>query len=314
MIVDKSRPAARNLYDQPYLLLALATLFWAGNFVLGRAVSGLVPPVGLAFWRWFGGALVVAAFALPHLRRDWPALRRQLGITLLLSFLGIAVFNTLIYTGLRFTTALNALLMQSAQPVVIILFSFLLFRDTITPRQAIAVVISLAGVVTIIARGDLALLGSLALNTGDLLVLVAVFSYAAYTALLRRRPSVHPLSFLFVTFAVGALMLLPLYIWEGRSGQPMRLDLVTVGAVAYVVIFPAILAYLCYNRGVELIGANRAGHFFHLQPVFGTILAIVFLGERFQLFHAAGIGLIIAGILLATLRRTSTTKDTKRPE
>jgi drug/metabolite transporter (DMT)-like permease len=303
MIADEARPAARRLYDRPYLLLALATLFWAGNFVLGRAVSGQVPPVGLAFWRWFGGALVVAAFALPRLRADWPALRAHAGILLLLSFLGIAVFNTLIYTGLRFTTAISALLMQSAQPVVIILFSFLLFRDTITPRQAIAVAISLCGVLVIIARGDPALVGSLALNIGDLIVLVAVFSYAAYTALLRRRPRVHPLSFLFVTFMVGAAMLLPLYLWESLSGAPMRPNLITLGAVGYVVIFPAILAYLCYNRGVELLGANRAGHFFHLQPVFGTLLAIIFLGERFQLFHAAGIALIIAGILLATLRR-----------
>jgi len=305
MIADDARPAPRGLYDRPYLLLALATLFWAGNFVLGRAVSGQVPPVGLAFWRWFGGALVVAAFAVPHLRRDWPELRRQLGITLLLAFLGIAVFNTLIYTGLRFTTAISALLMQSAQPVVIIIFSFLLFRDTVTPRQAAAVAISLCGVLAIIARGDLGLLRSFALNIGDLIVLVAVFSYAAYTALLRRRPRIHPLSFLLVTFSAGAAMLLPLYIWEGLSGAPMRLNLVTTGAVGYVVVFPAILAYLCYNRGVELIGANRAGHFFHLQPVFGTLLAILFLGESFQPFHAAGIALIIAGILLATIGRSS---------
>lgn len=305
MIVDDAKPAARRLYDRPYLLMALATLFWAGNFVLGRAVSGEVPPVGLAFWRWFGGALVVAAFALPRLRADWPTIRASAGILLLLSFLGIAVFNTLIYTGLRFTTAISALLMQSAQPVVIIIFSFLLFRDTVTPRQIAAVAISLVGVLVIIAQGNMAALGALSLNIGDLIVLVAVFSYAAYTALLRRRPRIHPLSFLFVTFLVGAAMLLPLYVWESLSGAPMRLNLVTLGAVGYVVIFPAILAYLCYNRGVELLGANRAGHFFHLQPVFGTLLAILFLGERFQLFHAAGIGLIIAGILLATLRRGS---------
>ena len=303
MIVDDAQPAARRLYDRPYILLALATLFWAGNFVLGRAVSGEVPPVGLAFWRWFGGALVVAAFALPRLRADWPTIRASAGILLLLSFLGIAVFNTLIYSGLRFTTAISALLMQSAQPVVIIIFSFLIFRDTVTPRQLAAVAISLVGVVVIVAQGSLATLSELSLNIGDLIVLAAAFSYAAYTALLRRRPRIHPLSFLFVTFIVGAAMLLPLYLWESLSGAPMRPSLVTLGAVGYVVIFPAILAYLCYNRGVELLGANRAGHFFHLQPVFGTLLAIVFLGERFQLFHAVGIGLIIAGILLATLRR-----------
>ncbi|NNJ11386.1 DMT family transporter [Chloroflexales bacterium ZM16-3] len=304
MIGEHAQPAARHIYDRPYVLLTIAVLCWAGNFVLGRAVSGAVPPVGLAFWRWLGGALVIAGFALPHLRRDWPVVRAQIGIVLLLSLLGIAIFNTLIYTGLHFTTAINALLMQSAQPVVIIIFSFLLFRDTVKPRQMVAVAISLCGVVTIIARGDMAVLRALSLNVGDMIVLAAVFSYAAYTTLLRRRPRIHPLSFLFVTFSIGAAMLLPLYLWEGLSGQPMQLNMVTLGAVGYVVLFPAILAYLCYNRGVELLGANRAGHFFHLQPVFGTALAMAFLGEQFQLFHAVGIALILGGIALATIARS----------
>jgi len=292
-----------RLYDRPYLLLALATLFWAGNFVLGRAVSGEVPPVGLAFWRWFGGALIIAPFALPHLRRDWAAVRARWPIVLVLGILGIAVFNTLIYVGLGRTTAINALLLQSIQPLVIIIFSFLIFRDTVGPRQLLAVAISLIGVVVIIARGELGVLATLAFNSGDVLVFIALICYAAYTALLRLRPRVHPLSFLLVIFTVGFALLFPLYVWEGLAGRPMRLTPVTLGAVAYVALFPAIVAYLCFNRGVELLGANRAGHFFHLQPAFGVILAMLFLGERFQPYHAAGITLIAAGILLATLRR-----------
>ena len=293
----------RRLYDQPYILLALATLFWAGNFVLGRAVSAEVPPVGLAVWRWFGGALIVAPFALPYARRDWPALRAAWPTVLLLGFLGIAVFNTLIYAGLGRTTAINALLLQSIQPVVIIIFSFLIFRDTVSLRQIVAVAVSLLGVVAIIARGDVGVLASLAFNGGDLLVFVALICYAAYTALLRLRPRVHPLSFLLATFSVGFLLLLPLYVWEGLAGRPMQPTLVTLGSVLYVAIFPAILAYLCFNRGVELLGANRAGHLFHLQPAFGVVLAMLFLGERFRLYHAVGIALIGVGILLATLRR-----------
>ena len=292
-----------RLYDRPYLLLALATLFWAGNFVLGRAVSGEVPPVGLAFWRWFGGALIIAPFALPHLRRDWAAVRARWPIVLVLGILGIAVFNTLIYVGLGRTTAINALLLQSIQPLVIIIFSFLIFRDTVGPRQLLAVAISLIGVVVIIARGELGVLATLAFNSGDVLVFIALICYAAYTALLRLRPRVHPLSFLLVIFTVGFALLFPLYVWEGLAGRPMRLTPVTLGAVAYVALFPAIVAYLCFNRGVELLGANRAGHFFHLQPAFGVVLAMLFLGERFQPYHAAGITLIAAGILLATLRR-----------
>ena len=291
-----------RLYDRPYPLLALATLFWAGNFVLGRAVSGEVPPVGLAFWRWFGGALIIAPFALPHLRRDWTAVRARWPIVLVLGILGIAVFNTLIYAGLGRTTAIKALLLQSIQPLVIIIFSFLIFRDTVGPRQLLAVTISLIGVVVIIARGDLGVLATLAFNSGDVLVFIALICYAAYTALLRLRPRVHPLSFLLVIFTVGFALLFPLYVWEGLAGRPMRLTPVTVGAVGYVALFPAIVAYICFNRGVELLGANRAGHFFHLQPAFGVVLAMLFLGERFQPYHAAGISLIAAGILIATIR------------
>jgi drug/metabolite transporter (DMT)-like permease len=300
-MITQLSAAARRLYDQPYLLMTIATLSWAGNFVLGRAVSGEVPPVGLAFWRWFGGALLILPFALPLLRRDWAEVQARWRIVLILGFLGIAVFNTLIYAGLAYTEAINALLLQSVQPVMIILFSFLLFRDTIAPRQALAVAVSLVGVVSIVARGDLATLATLSFNVGDLLVLIAIVSYAAYTTLLRRRPRIHPLSFLLALFLVGTAMLLPLYVAEGLAGRPMRPTPVTFGAVAYVVIFPAIVAYLCFNRGVELLGANRAGHFFHMQPVFGVILAMLFLGERFQIFHAAGIALIIVGILMATL-------------
>lgn len=216
---DHVRPTWRSLYERPYLLLVLTALFWSGNFVLGRAVSEAVPPVALAFWRWCGGALLIAPFALQHTRRDWPTIRQHWKMVLLLSFLGVAVFNTLVYTGLGFTTAINALLMQSIQPVIIIGFTFLLFGETVRPIQIIAVALSLLGVLTIILRGDPTTISTIGLNIGDLIIFIAVISYAAYTALLRRRPSIHPLSFLLVTFAAGALMLLPLMIAEGWAGD-----------------------------------------------------------------------------------------------
>jgi drug/metabolite transporter (DMT)-like permease len=302
MIDEPIRPARLALYDRPYILLALAALFWSGNFVLGRAVSEAVPPVALAFYRWFGGALLIMPFALAHTRRDWPVIRRHWKIVLLLSFFGVAVFNTLVYTGLGRTTAINGLLMQSTQPVIIIAFTFLLFRETVRPIQIVAVALSLLGVLTIILRGDPQTISTIGLNVGDVIIFLAVISYAAYTALLRRRPPIHPFSFLLVTFGAGAVMLLPLYIAESLGGRPLEITSVALGSIAYVCIFPSILAYLCYNRGVELVGANRAGHFFHLMPVFGSLLAILFLGERFQAYHAFGIALIVAGIVLAARR------------
>jgi drug/metabolite transporter (DMT)-like permease len=290
----------KSLFDLPYLLLVLPPLFWSGNFVLGRAVRADVPPIGLAFWRWGIGSLLVVGFAWPYLRQDWAIIRRNWGMLLLLSFLGVTLFNTLVYLGLQSTMAINALLMQSTMPVIIVLMSYLFFREIVTPLQTLGILLSLGGVVMIIAQGDIQVLTSLALNSGDLLVFIAVVGYAAYSALLRRRPPLHPLSFLAITFILGTLILLPLYLWEHLGGRAMSFDRLTLLTVAYVAIFPSILAYLCFNRGVDLVGANRAGLFVHLMPVFGSILAIIFLGETFQWFHGLGIGFILAGILLAT--------------
>jgi drug/metabolite transporter (DMT)-like permease len=290
----------QNLFDQPYLLLILAALFWSGNFVLGRAVRADVPPIGLAFWRWCGGSILVLGFAWPYLKRDWGLIWQHWKIILLLSVLGVATFNTLVYTGLQYTTAINALLMQSAMPVLIVLMSYFFFGETVTAIQGVGIMLSLMGVLTIIGQGRLEVLTSLSLNRGDLLVFIAVALYAAYSALLRRRPSIHPLSFIAATFIAGTVILLPFYLWENGTGRVMSIDGVTLLTVGYVAIFPSILAYLCYNRGVELAGANRAGLFVHLMPVFGSIMAILLLSERFGWFHGVGIMLILGGILLAT--------------
>lgn len=296
-------PSLGGIYNWPYLLLVLATLFWSGNFVLARAVRLDVPPVGLAFWRWLGSSLLVVGFAWPHLRRDWPTILGHWRIILLLSVLGITLFNTLVYTGLQFTTAINAVLMQSTMPVIIVVMSYLFFGERVTPVQTIGVALSLAGALAIVAQGNVQTLLGLSLNAGDALVFIAVVGYAAYSALLRQRPVIHPLSFVAVTFIWGVGVLSPFYLWEHFSGRIMVFDTVTLLSVAYVAIFPSILAYLCFNRGVELVGANRAGLFIHLMPVFGSLMAIVFLGESLRWYHGVGIVLILSGIILATRRK-----------
>ncbi|HYG89771.1 MAG TPA: DMT family transporter [Azospirillum sp.] len=288
--------------DRPWLLLMLPPLFWAGNFVLGRAVAGAVPPVALAFWRWVVGALILLPFAWPHLRHDLPVLVRHWRIVLLLSAVGIAVFNTFAYIGLATTTALNGVMIQSVMPVLIVGISFLFFRDTVTWLQALGIAVSLAGTLTLVSRGDPTALAGLRFNSGDLWIFAAVTSYAAYTALLRRRPNVHGFSFIVVTFLLGALMLLPFMLMEAVQGRPLAINVTSLASIGYVAVFASILAYICFNRAVLLLGANRTGLSIHLIPVFGSILAILFLGERPQWFHAAGIVLIAIGIVLATRR------------
>jgi len=296
----KRRPV---IYNHPYLLLTLAVFFWSGNFIVGRAVRADIPPIALAFWRWAGASVLVVLLALPHLRKDAPLLRARWGILLLLSFLGVASFNTLVYMGLQWTIALNAFLMQSTMPVLIVVMSFLLFRERITGAQTVGVAVSLAGACTIICQGDPRVLLSLSVNRGDLLVFIAVLCYAGYSVLLRKRPPVHPLSFLAVTFVMGWLMLIPFFVWETVAVRPMTLGGTTVAALVYVAVFPSIVSYFCFNRGVDLAGANRAGLFLHLMPVFGSIMALAFLGETLEWFHGAGIAAIALGIFLATRAR-----------
>ncbi|BAI70986.1 hypothetical protein AZL_003480 [Azospirillum sp. B510] len=304
MPADRSVPAkGLRLADQAWLLMMMPPLFWAGNAVMGRAVAGAVPPVGLAFWRWFLGMLIVLPFAWRHLRHDLTPMLARWKSVLLLATLGIGVFNTLQYIALNSTTALNCVMLQSSMPVMIVLMSVVLFRDRVGAMQGLGIVVSLAGATTLISHGDPATLLGLELNSGDLWMLAAVVIYAAYTTLLRRRPAVHGLSFVVVTFAIGALELLPFYIWESLGGHPMRVSGITLLAVGYTVLFPSIAAYLCFNRAVELLGPNTAGLAIHLVPVFGSLLAILFLGEQLHPYHGIGIALIAAGILLATRRR-----------
>ncbi len=294
--------AGHWFYGQAYLLLSLNMLFWAGNTVLGRFMAGHFPPVAMAWCRWTLAAAILLPFAWPHLRRDLPELRRGLPILAALSLTGIAAYNTMVYYGLQYTSALNGSLLQSTAPLLIGVWTFLLFGDRLTGRQVAGIVLSLVGVVVIITRADPDLLMHLELNRGDVWIVAALASYALYSALLRLRPEVHWLSLIFATFVLGNVMLTPLLIWELSAGHAMTFDAETVLSLLYFGIFPSILAYVFFNRGVELIGANRVGPFFHLLPLFGVIMSIVFLGERLQAFHLAGFAAIVSGIALAARR------------
>jgi drug/metabolite transporter (DMT)-like permease len=292
----------KALWNSAWTLLICANLFWAGNIVIGRGVAGLVPPIALAYWRWTGAFLVAVGVAWPYLKRDAATLLHHWRVMLLLSATGIATYNTMSYIGLTSTTALNVLLLQSAGPLIIIVWAFALFGDRPTLRQSAGVLLSLIGVATIAAHGSLESLLHLSLNRGDVWILVAMAIYGVYAAMFRRRPAAHPLSFLVATMGIGSMMILPFYVWETVQGGRIQGGLPAWLAMAYIAVFPSFIAYLFFNRGIELIGPARAGQSWHLMPVFGSILAVLFLGEQFYLYHAIGIAMIGAGILLASIK------------
>ena len=288
------------LNNQPYLLLSLTSLFWAGNIVLARYVAGHVPPVTLSCVRWIGAFVLLWPFAKPHLARDWKALCAHWPLMVLLSTTGFAVNNVLAYWGLQYTQALNALLIQSSGPLFVALWSLLLFGVRLTVFQLAGILISLLGVLTILLRGDFSALASIRFNIGDLMVAGALLAFGLYSALMPRRPVTHQLSLIAFTTGCGAALLLPFSIWEYASGYTLKLDLLTLATLAYAMIFPSALAYLFFNRGIALIGPNRAAPFFHLMPVFGSALAILLLGEEPRLFHLVGYVLVLGGVIIAS--------------
>jgi drug/metabolite transporter (DMT)-like permease len=289
--------------NQPYLLLSITALCWAGNAIVGRLAAGHIPPVTLSFLRWSLACLVVLPFAWKHLVRDWAAIRRHLGTMVVLSVTGISAFNTLQYWALEHTQALNTLLLQSAAPLFVAVWSLILLGIRLTLAQAGGIVLSLTGVLVIMLHGDLTALSGIALNKGDIIFTVALVIFGLYSVLSLKRPKIHGLSFVAFTFGCGATCLLPLWIWELSSRPVMQLDGTNLLALFYVAVFPSTLAYLCFNRGVQLIGANRAAPFFHVVPVFGSAMAIAFLGERPQLFHIIGFALVLTGVVVASRRQ-----------
>jgi drug/metabolite transporter (DMT)-like permease len=250
--------------------------------------------------RWIGAFLMLLPFAFPHLRRDWPALRAKLPLMLVLSATGFAFNNAISYWARHYTAALNALLIQSSGPLFVALWSLILFGVRLTWAQLAGITISLAGVLIIILRGDLGTLAGIRFNLGDVMFAGALLAFGLYSALMPRRPVTHQLSLICFTIACGAILLLPLSIWEYTTGFALKFDTITIVTLVYVVIFPSTLAYLFFNRGIALIGPNRAAPFFHLVPVFGSAMAILLLGEQPRLFHLVGYLLVLAGVVVAS--------------
>ena len=292
-----SKPA--HLWTNPYLLLTLTALFWSGNMVLGRGIRADVPPMALAFWRWAIAFALVLPLALPHFKEQWPLLKKGWKPVVILGLIGVGGYNTFAYIALQYTSATNAVLLNSFIPVATIAISWAFLGKHLKRLEGLGVVISMCGALTIVARGDFNVLLHLNLNVGDAWMLLAVAVWAVYTVGLAWRPSgVHPMLMLAALTAVGLAALLPAYLWEMAQGRQINVYLGSLASLAYVGIFPSFLGYIFYNRGVGEVGASKASLFIHLMPVFGTLLSAIFLNEIPLWYHYLGIGLIFTGIWL----------------
>ena len=287
------------------LLLALACLFWAGNWIAGRVLRDAFDPVTLNFLRWAGAAAVLAPFAWREVVDARAAIRRGALPLALLGMTGVASFNTLIYVGLHTTTAVNGVLLGSSAPLFILLCSWVIERERATLRQGVGMLISAAGILVILSHGDVHGLLALDIHPGDGWILLAMLVWGLYSVLLRRRPpELGGTALLFLITLIGIGMLAPFVVWHALEAPPRWPTAAEGAGVLYLALFASLGAYICWNRGVAIVGANTAGFTLHLVPAFGTGLAIVFLGEAFHAFHAAGITAILLGVIVATRPRS----------
>ena len=292
------------------LLLLPPPLFWAGNFIVGRAMHNHVPPMALSLWRWVIALFFMLPFAFRPMRRDWLKYWKYRWRVLGVSLAGVVSFNSLVYLGLQSTTASNALLLNSFIPILIVLLAAIFYRQRLHMAQVLGLTLSFAGALTIVMHGDWSSLSSLSFSRGDLLIFCAMVSWAFYTLWLRGFPAdIDRIGLMGAQILLALVVLVPLWLCERASGVAPTWDIQSIGALAYLGIFPSVVAYLLYNIGVARFGATRAGLSIHLIPLFGVVLAVLFLHETVHRYQVLGMVAIVAGVACAARNRS----EIKRP-
>jgi len=287
-----------------YLLLILTVLFWSGNFIVGRWIHNDIPPISLAFWRWTVALLIILPFSLKHIIHQKDLIRQNWKILTLLAILSVTNFSMFIYMALKSSTVTNTVLINSMIPIFIVLVSWMGFKERITLRQTVGIAASLTGLMFIIAGGNLSTLLAVRFSKGDIWTISAGMSWALYSVLLRKCPiEFDSRGFLATTIIIGIFFISPFYIWEISTGKTMNITKASIGSIIYVALFASVLAYIFWNKAIQIIGANKTGIFIHLMPVFSIILAIIFLDEKLRGYHVKGSVLIFLGIFLTTTNK-----------
>ena len=288
-----------------YIFLIFATLFWSGNFIVGKAASLFeIPPFTLNFYRWLFAWLILAPFTLKEIFKKKNYILRNINLILILGITSITVFNSIVYYSLNFTQVISGVLMISTIPVMIIFFCWIFKIERTNFYQILGVIFSLLGVVVIVTKADLGKLLNLNFNKGDLWMVVAMFSWAMYSALLRKKKfELSQISLLQTIISAGLILLLPAYLIEMALGYRLNIHLPFILTLSYVVLFPGLASFFFWIKGISIIGSNRAGIFLHLMPIFSTVMAILIFKEKFMTFHLIGALLIAIGIILSSKGR-----------
>ena len=297
----------KNKNNLAYLLLIFTTIFWSGNFIVGKAASLYqIPPFSLNFYRWFFAGLILFPFTFKELINKKNYIFKNIGFFIILGISSITIFNSIVYYSLYYTQVISGVLMISTIPVWIIFIASILNIEKTNAFQIIGVGLSLIGVIFIITKADLNLIKNLDFNKGDLSMVVAMFAWAVYSALLKKKKyEISQLALLQVVIILGLIFLIPIYFIEMNLGHLIVLELPFYLTLSYVVIFPGLLAFFFWIKGISIIGANRAGVFLHLMPIFGAIMAMIIFDEKFMYYHLLGAIFILAGITLSNKKNTN---------
>ena len=287
-----------------YVLLVMTALFWSGTTIVGRAATGEIPPFSLTFWRWLMAFVVFIPFGF---RPFWAQRatyfgywRRMVGF----SFFGIVGFTISFFFGLQHTSAINGSLLQAAGPVIIVLTSLIVLRLGLSTGEIFGTVLAIIGSIVIVLHGDIAELGRLQFGLGDIFIVLSMLSWAIYTVALKWKPhGLDPLGFIFVLAGLSVPMILSFYLWELHQGQTFALSTINIGLILYSSIFASVIAYLFWNKSVDVVGPNVAGFSHYLIPVFGTIMSVIILGEIIETYHMIAMVLIFTGLYLTTRNR-----------
>ena len=284
-----------------YIFLLLTVTFWAGNFIVGKVASLYeVPPFSLNFYRWFFAWLILAPFTLPEIIKKKEYILQNYKLFIILGVTSITIFNSIVYYSLNFTQVISGVLMISTIPVMIMFFSSILNIEKTNLFQIIGVILSFLGVIIIITKANLEILKNLDFNKGDITMVIAMFSWALYSTLLKRQKyELSQISLLQVVMSFGLIFLIPIYYIEYQIGFRINLNMPFVLILSYVVLLPGLASFILWIKGISLIGANRSGVFLHLMPILSAIMAMIFFNEKFMFYHILGACFIIVGILLS---------------
>ena len=284
-----------------YFLVTLCVLFWSANFVIGRFIKDDITPLELAFFRWFFVFLIISPILVLRHKNILNSFKQNYKILTTLAVLGITAFNTLLYFGLTATTSTNALIINSTVPILVLLMSFFILKQKINLYQTLGILLSTFGVLFLMLKADISNIANLEFNQGDILIVISSIAWALYSVLVKFKPKdLNDFEYFATIVTIGLMILLPLYLYQGYSVQ-REVELLKNNYLIflYVSIFASITSYYLWHYGIEKIGASKTAQFTHFMPIFGIILASIFLSETLESYHFLGALLIALGIYLS---------------